>query len=279
MVRLRRLPQVDSLTHNTPHPPLLSSADEQQFRSLVVWLELNKIRCLPPEQRQPLKDTAAKQWPRTLTHYLTQLFPSPPHSQITLATPTSPLAVIDALLRYAVAVEYTDKADEYNKRASLSQPAAVHTAPQQSPAQQLPVYNEADIRAGLIALATQLHLPNPDTFSPPLTTIDLLTSLSQLLNLHTTLPHTTNPPLPPTEALAFVRQLPVPPEDESVVAGGGGGGGESVAVLVGVLRLLSVWRLRVVQERVTECLHGVQTQLRVGKHAGRVDIGRGQVGR
>ena len=64
----------------------------------MVWLELNRIRHLPPEQRQPLKDTSAVQWQHTLTSYLSQLFPSP--TQATVVHSTSPLVVTDALLRY-----------------------------------------------------------------------------------------------------------------------------------------------------------------------------------
>ena len=243
-----------------------------------MWLELNKVRQLPPEQREPLKDTTAAQWQQTLTRYLSQVFPSP--SQAALATSTSPLVVADALLRYAVAVEYTDKADEYNSRAKQHKPAVSATVLQQQRSQQLPFYSEADIRAGLIFLTTVLSLPNPDSFQPPLTTHQLLVSLTSLLSLHLNLPSnptTTNPTptMSPSAALSFIRQLPVPPADQQALAGME----QRVVVLAAVLRLLSVWRLREVQERVTECLHGVQKQMRVGKRAGRVDMKKGEVGR
>ena len=159
-----------------------------------MWLELNKIRHLPPEQRQPLKDTTAVQWQHTLIDYLSQLFPSP--SQSSLTTAPSPLIATDALLRYAIAVEYTDKADDYNKRAKQHTPAAatastlLYQQQQQHPAVQLPTYTEADIRTGLITLTTQLALPNPDTFQPPLTTQQLLVSLTSLLSLHLSPTHT-----------------------------------------------------------------------------------------
>ena len=83
------------------------------------------------------------------------------------------------------------------------------------------------------------------------------------------------------EALAFVRRLPLPPEDVAVLAGlEGGGGGGGGADVVGLLRLLCVWRLRGLQGRAVECLHGVvQEQLKGGKRGGRVDMKKGEVGR
>ena len=214
-----------------------------------MWLELNKIRYLAPEDRQPLKDTAAKQWPQALTHYLAQLFSSAPQSTLSTANPP-PTNVVDALLRYAVAVEYTDGAAEYNKRAKTVRPAVNPAL--QSTAQQLPTYSEADIRTGLVALTNQMRLPNPDTFQPPLSTLQLLTSLTALLTLHTSLPAppaTTQPgqPSPPPDTaalLTFVAQLPLPPEDRQHIttanptpvqrrrrrpSGGGGTGGRTAA--------------------------------------------------
>ena len=242
----------------------------------MVWLELNKIRHLAPEQRQPLRDTASQQWPYALTQYLTQLFPSP--SQSPLATSQSSVVVADALLRHAIAVEYTDRAEEYNSRAKQHKPshsASASSAAQQrtNKQQQLPAYSDADIRAGLTALTAQLALPSPDSFQPLLPTSHLLTSLTSLLSLHIALP-----PVEPTstDALSFVRQLPMSAAERAAVAGMD----ERVVLLAGVLQLLSVWRLREVQERVTECLHAVQQQVRAGgKRTGRVDMKKGEVGR
>ena len=138
--------------------------------------------------------------------------------------------------------------------------------------------DEAEVRRGLRRLCLQLRMPDPDSALPsPSSTASLAHSLEALLSSHLSLPvKAGGAEAAKTDAsvsaLPFLRSLPL---------GLDVGDDPAVCDLARGLRLLSVLRMKAVQEAVTQCLHEAQQEGRTkaGRGEQRVDWSRGQVGR
>lgn len=78
---------------------------DDDFRSLVVWLEDQVIRHYPIEERTPLRKVKTAEWENALEAYLKQL--ACPYTQREEVT--------DWLLGHAVKLEYNDNVELYNK--------------------------------------------------------------------------------------------------------------------------------------------------------------------
>ena len=207
--------------------------------------------------------------------------------------------LLSFLLRLAVGAEFADGAERFNAAAAASTPASRATAsPETEPRQRakeeeadesaaeasetaaIEWADEAEVRRGLRCLCLQLRLPDPDSALPlsPPSTASLAHSLHSLLSSHLSLPVRAGGAGEAAKAdasasaLPFVRSLPL---------GLDAGADPAVGDLARGLRLLSVLRMKAVQEQVTQCLHEAQQEgrTRAGRAEQRVDWGRGQVGR
>ena len=220
--------------------------------------------------------------------------------------------MLSLLLRYAVAAEFADQSAAINAaaqqrldEASRGQQRGSAGVAGEGGAGRLAWRDDAELRAAVKQLCSQLQLPDPDCLPFPPSTLSLLHSLRALLDAHmsatqaapssslatapsTALSSSSNAaPSPPSSsastsstssssstsqasALAFLHSLPLglAVDDETVADLGRG------------LRLLSGREMKAIQERVTQCMHMAQTQGKGGRRAlGRVDMSRGQVGR
>ncbi|KAG8212679.1 hypothetical protein J437_LFUL019553, partial [Ladona fulva] len=83
--------------------------DEKQFRSLVAWLEDQKIRHYKIEDRQNLRNITSLDWPKHFKQYYTDLA-APDYKR--------PEEQIDWLLAFAVRLEYADNVDKFKDLTS-----------------------------------------------------------------------------------------------------------------------------------------------------------------
>ncbi|GFN79035.1 upf0568 protein c14orf166 homolog, partial [Plakobranchus ocellatus] len=74
--------------------------DESQFRSLILWLEDQKIRHYKIEDRAALRNVESEEWTKALHEYLLALHC--PYSS------DNKRSLVDWLLGYAVRLEYGD---------------------------------------------------------------------------------------------------------------------------------------------------------------------------
>jgi len=101
---------------------------QHEYRSLVIWLEDQKIRHYKIEDRAGLRDLEAKNWSSDLHKYLTDM-----------ACPMvsgSQEEILDWLLGQAVKLEYGDRAEEYKKytaqfveQSRVTQPKIISSNP------------------------------------------------------------------------------------------------------------------------------------------------------
>ena len=86
-------------------------SDDKKVRSLVIWLEDQKIRRYKIEEREPFKNSSPEKWSETFTQYLTDLdcpFIDSPRPEL-----------IDWLLGLAVQLEFTEKVDLHTKDTKM----------------------------------------------------------------------------------------------------------------------------------------------------------------
>ncbi|XP_023019348.1 RNA transcription, translation and transport factor protein [Leptinotarsa decemlineata] len=91
-------PQADNLNLN----------DEKTFRTVIVWLEVNKIRNAPPNVVNFLKNTNSRDWDRVYTEY---------KQQISCPVFETKLEELHWLLGYAVQLEARSNKSKYLKHA------------------------------------------------------------------------------------------------------------------------------------------------------------------
>ncbi|CAB3229190.1 unnamed protein product [Arctia plantaginis] len=96
-----------------PNPETFNCEDEKEYRSVVLWLEDQKIRHYKIEEREGLRNIDDDAWISAYNTYQNDLV-----SPVTEGTPNEQL---NWLLSYAVRLEYADNAEKY-KEAKYEQP-------------------------------------------------------------------------------------------------------------------------------------------------------------
>ncbi|XP_034825760.1 RNA transcription, translation and transport factor protein [Maniola hyperantus] len=96
-----------------PNPEAFNCEDEKEYRSVVLWLEDQKIRHYKIEEREGLRNIESDQWKRAYDTYQTDLV-----SPVVQGLPNEQL---NWLLSYAVRLEYADNVTKY-KNVKVEEP-------------------------------------------------------------------------------------------------------------------------------------------------------------
>ncbi|KAG6464475.1 RNA transcription, translation and transport factor protein [Manduca sexta] len=100
-----------------PNPDSFNCEDEKEYRSVVLWLEDQKIRHYKIEEREGLRNIDADSWKEAYDTYQRDL--------VSPASEGSPNEQLNWLLSYAVRLEYADNVDKYkNAKAEQKKQAA-----------------------------------------------------------------------------------------------------------------------------------------------------------
>lgn len=103
--------KLSALDH--PNPDSFDCEDEKAYRSVILWLEDQKIRHYKIEEREGLRNIDSKSWNEAYNTYQKDLV-----SPVAEGTPSEQL---NWLLSYAVRLEYADNVDKY-KNAKIDEP-------------------------------------------------------------------------------------------------------------------------------------------------------------
>lgn len=142
-----------ALNHHQPKE--FNMNDENEFRSLIVWLEDQKVRHYKIEDRAALRNTTSSEWPKALETYVNDLGCPYPKNERS--------ALLDWLLGYAVRLEYGDDAEKFRavKPQTLGS-SSTGTIPaggtSSNPLDALD-FNDPDFKAGVTSLAMKLQIP------------------------------------------------------------------------------------------------------------------------
>lgn len=96
-----------------PNPEGFNCEDEKEYRSVVLWLEDQKIRHYKIEEREGLRNIDSNSWISAYVTYQKDL--------VSPVVETSPNEQLNWLLSYAVRLEYADNVTKY-KDAKVEQP-------------------------------------------------------------------------------------------------------------------------------------------------------------
>jgi len=132
---------------------------QDEYRSLVIWLEDQKIRHYKIDERAGLRDINSASWPTAFQQYLSGM--ACPSSMMS----GTPVEILDWLVGQAVKLEHADHADEYKKytaefvkQSRSTQPKLVSTNPLDNID-----FNAPEFKAGVESLADYLKVTkHPD---------------------------------------------------------------------------------------------------------------------
>ncbi|XP_049865037.1 RNA transcription, translation and transport factor protein [Pectinophora gossypiella] len=96
-----------------PNPDSFNCDDEKEYRSVILWLEDQKIRHSKIEDREGLRNIESDSWKEAYDAYQKDL--------VSPASEGTPAEQLNWLLSYAVRLEYADNAAKY-KNAKVDQP-------------------------------------------------------------------------------------------------------------------------------------------------------------
>ncbi|KAM3968145.1 RNA transcription, translation and transport factor protein [Aphomia sociella] len=99
-----------------PNPGSFNCEDEKEYRSVVLWLEDQKIRHYKIEEREGLRNIDGDGWKEAYDMYQRDL--------VSPATEGQPNEQLNWLLSYAVRLEYADNVEKY-KNAKIEQPKQI----------------------------------------------------------------------------------------------------------------------------------------------------------
>ncbi|XP_045179239.2 RNA transcription, translation and transport factor protein-like [Mercenaria mercenaria] len=143
------------LALNHHQPQKFNSSDENEFRSMIVWLEDQKVRHYKIEDRAGLRNTSSSDWPKALENYANDLGCPYPISE------RNPM--IDWLLGYAVRLEYGDDAEKLRSVKPHTLGSSDGNKPPQGGASSNPLdaldFEDPDFKAGVTSLAMMLQIP------------------------------------------------------------------------------------------------------------------------
>lgn len=143
-----------ALEYHTPDS--FNVKDDKSIRSMVTWLEDQKIRHYKISDRDALRDIENEAWPQSFEQYLSEL--GCPHSVQDSA------AVMDWLLGYAVRLEYGDNQEKYKPASAeiVKKLKAAGKGQSANPLDNLD-FNDPHFKAGIASLAMLLQVPpHPD---------------------------------------------------------------------------------------------------------------------
>lgn len=129
--------------------------DLQHLQALVAWLEDTKIRFLPVNDRQPLRDPSPN-WLSTFKEYLQKL--GCPHKVKEPFEGVERLTILDWILSHAIGLAYRDNAESLSEQAQSFQ--------DKSKPADTSDYSSPQFKEALAALANILQIPlhdDPDT--------------------------------------------------------------------------------------------------------------------
>ena len=181
--------KLNALGH--PNPDNFNCEDEKEYRSVVLWLEDQKIRHYKIEEREGLRNIDGDSWKEAYDGYQRDLV-----SPVGDGTPNEQL---NWLLSYAVRLEYADNVEKYKNAKVDQQKQATPNVVSSNPLDNLDFSSRAfkdgvervctvasigphvDPKIRLAALAKILKsTPHPD---PPKTEANVIQQPSDVLNL------------------------------------------------------------------------------------------------
>ncbi|XP_012939300.1 RNA transcription, translation and transport factor protein [Aplysia californica] len=139
-----------------PNPEKVDISDESCFRSMILWLEDQKIRHYKIEDRAALRNIQDGNWDNIAQNFLSQI--SCPYGL------DDKPALLDWLLGYAVRLEYGDDTEKFKKITpeKFQQRKAVKVGESTNPLDALD-FEDAEFKAGVTSLAMLLQVPpHPD---------------------------------------------------------------------------------------------------------------------
>ncbi|KAK3737924.1 hypothetical protein RRG08_028549 [Elysia crispata] len=151
-----------------PDPSMFDIQDDGQFRSMVLWLEDQKIRHYKIEDRAGLRNfDSSNQWTSALQEYLTGL-----HCPYSTENRRS---MLDWLLGYAVRLEYGDNAEKYSSVTpeKFLERQSQNTRQSSNPLENLD-FNDPQFKAGVTSLSMMLKIPPHENHLEMLKAICLL---------------------------------------------------------------------------------------------------------
>ncbi|XP_023342890.1 UPF0568 protein C14orf166 homolog [Eurytemora carolleeae] len=229
-----------------------SSSSQTEYRTLVLWLEDQKIRHYKIDDRKGLRDINAESWPQAFNDYLTELGCT--------VLQKSPEEILDWLIGFAVRLVFGDDAEQYRKYNSefisnlrADQPRLVSS----NPLDNLD-FTAPEFKAGVENLADFLQVTkHPDH-------LVTLQAICKLVSRRLSSKAIQNPKSVVPEGQAFNYK------DDSL--GLLGTGDHKVDDAAKILRLLYINDLRELQTRINEAIVSVQavtanpkTDTRLGK--------------
>ncbi|XP_072941506.1 RNA transcription, translation and transport factor protein [Epargyreus clarus] len=137
-----------------PNPDAFNCEDEKEYRSVVLWLEDQKIRHYKIEEREGLRNIDGDKWTAAYAEYQKDLV-----SPVTDGTLNEQL---NWLLSYAIRLEYADNAAKYNN-VKVEQPKqATPNVVSSNPLDNLD-FNSPAFKAGVDRVCTLTGVgPHPD---------------------------------------------------------------------------------------------------------------------
>ncbi|KAL5007973.1 hypothetical protein ScPMuIL_013554 [Solemya velum] len=151
---------------NHPQCNTFDAKDEAQFRSIMVWLEDQKIRHYKIEERAGLRNTASSDWNTSFEAYLKEL--GCPYQHV------ERVAVLDWLLGYSVRLEYGDNAEKFKSvdpKCLKQEPPAPGKS--SNPLDSLN-FEDPDFKAGIASLSLLLQVPPHPSHLEQLKAISIL---------------------------------------------------------------------------------------------------------
>nr|CAG4649567.1 EOG090X0ARU [Scapholeberis mucronata]SVE93795.1 EOG090X0ARU [Scapholeberis mucronata] len=215
-----------------PSPETLNTADENQFRTTVVWLEDQKIRRYKIEDREPLRATNVEEWNLGFLQYLKDLdYPY---------TAQSRPEILDWLLGIAIQLEFNENPQSYSSSTpKVHQQSSIKT----NPLDNLDFESE-DFKAGVNQLANLLQVvQHPDH----LVTLQGICCLIEEKFNHESIQVASKQVEPGNKVefnkISFGMQIKAP----------------NLSQAANILRYLFINDLRDLQTKINECLVSVQT--------------------
>lgn len=151
-------------------PSKFDIRDDGQFRSLILWLEDQKVRHYKIEDRAGLRNfDSSDQWNTALQEYLTAL--NCPYN------PENRQSMLDWLLGYAVRLEYGDNVEKYSSITpeKFVEHQSQNVGQSTNPLENLDFY-DPQFKAGITSLSMLLKIPPHDNHLEMLKAICLLVS-------------------------------------------------------------------------------------------------------
>lgn len=241
----------------------LDITKNDDFRSLVIWTEDQKIRHYKIEERAALRDLDNSRWEEAFDKYWNDVgFPISDWKSLERSQ------VVDMLLSYALRLEYGDNVEKFKaitpeaaKEAAVAKPI-LNTG---NPLDNLEP-NSDDFRKGLIAVAQTLEIPLHD--DPLVLATAIAKTIKAKLSKEVLLPKEEKSPSPQPQQLTLGGRKKITGSSVSATSGaafpyetsdlGFDTGDAALDNACRILRLLHIKDLRELQTKINEIIVAVQ---------------------